>query len=214
MADPTDPRPGFMGARAIAAATGERVSAVLNMLRRPSLGDDQPDQKREPVIHTRVTGRKWVDMPGGGRAYAAVSEEYEAFPGLEWPYKFKDAWEEIPMEIGLDIIRRIRTYREAINLRVPSLPDNFFDPLDEAAEGNRDPQGPDGDTSRQVVALPAEPPPTRHDMIVAAVRAFPLGGRWTRRNGPYVRDLRADSGMKNITTSERNAAWKTIKSER
>ena len=72
---------GWINARDIASTTGFRIQAVLGMISK------EGDEKREPTIWSRVTGRKWVDMPGGGREHRAVYEEYEAFPGLYWPYR-------------------------------------------------------------------------------------------------------------------------------
>ena len=124
---------GWLDARDIARATGFRIQAMLGMLsKRETL-------KREPTIWTRVTGREWLDMPGGGREHRQVWEEYEAFPGLSWiyrPQRVKDPavylrWGGdydfcFPESEGFDIIKRCRAWRTACNLRVPPLPAGFY----------------------------------------------------------------------------------------
>ena len=118
---------GWINAREIAAVTGFRIQAVLQMVSK------RGGQKREPTIWTRVTGREWKDMPGGGQSKVAVWEEYEAFPGLEWSYRpqtvthpdfFRSGGSDahcFPEDDGLEIIRRCRAYRIAAHLYVPRL---------------------------------------------------------------------------------------------
>ena len=130
-------------------------------------------------------------MPGGGREHRDIYEEYEAFPGLEWPYRPQTVTHEdffraggsddfcFPEAEGLEIIRRVRTYREAHSLYVPNLPDGFFDMID-AAELTRD------------------------QKIVHAIRTYPADGRRTKRQGwPYLRDLRKHAGIGDIKAADR-----------
>ena len=120
---------GWINSREIAGTTGFRIQAVLQMLFSSKV------VKREPTIWSRVTGHEWKDMPGGGQSKVAVWEEYEAFPGLEWPTAYRPETVEdemffryggsdktcLPEAQGLDIIRRCRAYRIACNLYVPRL---------------------------------------------------------------------------------------------
>ena len=85
---------GWINAREIAAATGFRIQAVLQML------SSKDHMKREPTIWTRVKEYKWKDMPGGGRTKAAVWEEYEAFPGLSWPYRCQTVTDPVFFRYG------------------------------------------------------------------------------------------------------------------
>ena len=52
-------------------------------------------------------------------------------------------------------------------------------------------------------------PPSRMDLIVAAVRTF-TGRRTRRTNKPYVRDLRKHSGIPDITSAERDEAHRRV----
>ena len=61
------------------------------------------------------------------------------------------------------------------------------------------------------VPAPKEPPvekdePSRMDMIIAATRSYT--GRRTRDGRPYVRYLRKHANMPDITTDERDEAYK------
>ena len=181
--------PGWINAREIAQTTGHRIQSVLQMI------SSTDSQKRDPTIWTRIIGRKWVDMPGGGREHKAVYEEYEAFPGLEWPYRPQTVTHEtffraggsddfcFPEAEGLEIIRRIRAYREAHDLFVPSLPDGFFDMID-AAELTRD------------------------QKIVHAMRTYPADWPRTKRQGwPYLRNLRRHAGIGDIKSADRKRLW-------
>ena len=50
---------------------------------------------------------------------------------------------------------------------------------------------------------------SREDIIVNGTRNFE--GRRTRSGAPYVRYLRKQTGIKDITVAERNAAWEIVK---
>ena len=185
---------GWINAREIAATTGFRMSAVINMLA------SRKETKRDPTIHTRVIGKKWVDIPGGGMEHRDVWEKYEAFPGLSWPYRPQTVTHEdffrfggsdkfcLPEPEGLDVIRRCRAYREAANLYVPHLPDGFFDG-----------------------ATDADAEMTRDERIIHAMRTYPADGRRTKRQGwPYLRDLRRHADIGDITAADRKRLWPQV----
>ena len=193
---------GWISAREIATTTGERMSAILNML------DNKNDEKREPTIWTRVTGQKWVDMPDGGRTLQDQYEEYEAFPGLYWSYRCQTVTDPVfdryggsddhclPESEGLDVIRRIRAYKKAADLYVPHLPDGFFDRITE----------PEKTAPTENIAEK-----TRDDLIVHAMRNYPLDGRRTKREGwPYIRDLRKRADIGDIKIEERKNLWPLV----
>ena len=207
MAEPKLHRKGapkdWINAQDISATTGHRIQSVLQMI------SSRKSQKRGSTIHTRVKGYEWKDMPGGGREKVAVWEEYEAFPSLEWPYRPQTVTHEdffraggsddfcFPEAEGLEIIRRIRTYREAHDLHVPNLPDGFFSLLDA-----KDP----ADVAEEPVEDVAEL--TRDQQIVQAMRTYPADGRRTKRQGwPYLRDLRKHAGIGDIKAADRKRLW-------
>ena len=217
MADPKRHREGvpdgWVNARYIARTTGHRIQSVLQML------SSSKSQKREPVIWTKVVGKKWVDMPGGGREHRDVYEEYEAFPGLEWPYRPQTVTHEdffrtggsddhcFPEAEGLDIIRRIRTWREANTLGVPNLPDGFFDKLDPAETPEEDPITPEAGSAE--VSEPVEP--TRDEQIVEAMTTYPTSFPRTKRQGwPYLRKLRQYAKVPDISTTDRKRLWPQV----
>ena len=188
--------PGWISARKIAATTGFRMSAVISMLANKS------DQKREPTIWTRVTGKEWVDMPGGGREHRDVYEEYEAFPGLEWPYRPQTVTHEVffryggsndfclPEAEGLDVIRRCREYRQALDPPhfVPHLPAGFF-----------------------AGAADADAEFTRDDRILHALRTYPADLPRTKREGwPWIRPLRRWADIGDISTADRARLWPQV----
>ena len=184
---------GWINAREIAAATGFRIQAVLQML------SSKDHMKREPTIWTRVKEYKWKDMPGGGRTKAPVWEEYEAFPGLSWPYRCQTVTDPVffryggsddfclRAHIGEDVIRRCRAYREACNLSVPPLPSALH--------------GLNSDE-------PARLSP-RDQRIVEAMRSY-TGTRSWRHGWPWLRKLRRHAEMPDITSKERKRLWPLV----
>ena len=88
-------------------------------------------------------------MPGGGREYRDVYEEYEAFPGLYWSFRpqtvehpdfFRYGGSDdfcFPEAEGLEIIRRCRVFRTHLGLYVPAAKPGLLDDSEELAEVNQ-----------------------------------------------------------------------------